>query len=350
MLSRRRTLLISFLVGVALGIPVSVGAANPITVEVIVGQWCVNGTGPRNAEVMAALRTPAGILRDRFLTESDNSGFWGGCFRIFEPSTFINGGDRLRVRVGAKTRLIEIPRLEPTINRVADTIVGSARPFSDVNVSVIHRKTFKKSSEHFYTTTADATGRYRVDTTTDFNLIGGDEVAVLTQPGRDTFGSIAFAPGMQIGHANNVVVGSVNNGTHLNLTVRNREGNKKGDATAGPIFFGFFEVAMFNSGGDAAYPVGNDRVIGSFANDANLRVPVSQLIGSPSDDMVKGRCMANAPYALFARNRAFYGKTDASGRFVRDVGTRMNLRRGDELTLYCMYPTGDIWQRTNLAL
>ena len=332
----------------ALALPASAMAANPISVFLLTGDACVQGSGPRNADVVATLRTPNGHVRGRFLTESDDLGNWAGCF----PAS-INGKDRLRVVAGSHDRTIVVPRVEPEIDRVQDVVEGFAPANSPVQMGIVHRKSFKETAEFSFETTADGSGAYSFDTTGDVNLRGGDFVTVITQNGNDLFGAIVLAPHVNVLHANNVAVGTANNGTDLILELRDEHGALKAEVTAGasPLFFGIslFQVSLFDDDGSAVYPIGGDRLSATLADDADLEIPRSYLTGSPSTDVVSGRCMPNAPYALRARFETFYGKTNSTGRFTRNVGSRMNLRRGDELQLSCLYPTGDTWTRTGMA-
>jgi hypothetical protein len=348
MFSSRRILAAALLIGLLVAFPAGAAAAPAITLRVIIGQSCIDGSGPADTPHIATLRTPSGAFRASFRVRSDDTGAWAGCFPFITP-TVINGGDRLRIVAGSTVRHLTVPRLEPRINRVGDVISGRAAPGVDVDILVSHRSNFKASSEHPFADQADVNGRYRVDTTAELDLLGGDQVFVVVQQGSDLFGALANVPFMQVSHANNFVLGTVNNGTDLALELYNPNGIRKAVATAGPIVFGFFEVAMFRADGRAAYPLAGDRLIASFSSDARLRLPASSLRGTAVGDVISGRCMADAPYELLAGFERFAGKTGADGRFQRDISNRMNLRKGDELSLTCLYPTGDLWTRTGVA-
>jgi hypothetical protein len=233
-------------------------------------------------------------------------------------------------------------------------VEGFAPANSPVQLHVSHRKTFKESVEAVFETTANGSGEYSFDTTGDVNLRGGDQVTVITAEGNDLFGAQVIAPHVNVLHANNVAYGTANNGTDLVLELHDELDNLKADVTAGasPLFFGIslFQVSLFDDDGGAAYPIGGDRLTATLADDADLQIPDSYLNGTPATDVVSGRCMPNAPYVLQARFQVFFGKTNSTGRLTRDVGSRMNLRRGDDLLLSCMYPTGDTWTRTGIAL
>lgn len=331
-----------------LALPGAVLAATPISVFVLTGQQCIEGLGPANANVSATLRTPGGQIRGRFQASSDGEGYWFGCFRA--P---INGRDKLAVTAGNQSRTIVIPRLEPEIDRVQDVIEGFAPPHAPVLVLMSHRQTLNKSKSFTFEATADGSGHYSVDTTGEVNLRGGDAVTVITTNGNDQFGALVIAPFISVAHAQNIAAGTVNNGTDLVIELRDSHGSLKADVTAGSAaaFFGIslFQVSLYDEGGSAAYPVAGDHVIATLASDADLLMPSGYLNGDPATDVVSGRCMANAPYALQARFRTFYGKTDSSGRVTRDLTGKMNLKRGDDLQLTCLYPTGDTWTRVGLA-
>lgn len=343
----KRVLLGSVFVA-AMAAPVAVEAAAPISVQVLVGDTCVSGTGGANRSVSAALKTAAGHGRDSFTTTSDADGQWFGCFSLFLPSTTINGGDILRVTVGGSSRTIVVPRLTPTIDRVANTISGRTAAREQVSVVVTHHPTFSQSRSREFTfdTTADGQGRWSVNTTGTVNLIGADEVTALTFNGSDLFGALTGVPYVLVEHANNALTGITNPSVAARFTLRNGDGATKGMGSTGTSPYPDFTAGLFKPNGDAAYPIGGDRLVSNLASDAKLRIPISELRGDGAMDTVSGRCMANAPYLLLTLNRSYTGRTGADGRFTKSLASRENLRRGDQLRLACMYPTGDIWLRT----
>jgi hypothetical protein len=345
MIQRRRMLTSAVLAGIVFAAPITTSAASPIGVEVLVGDPCISGFGPADRQVTATLRTNAGALRDRVVTRTDRFGSFFLCFGLFIPSTNINGGDVLRIEIGARSRTIEIPNMSPMIDRVQDVIEGRAQPGAPVTIDVAHRNNFRRTRQFFYDVVADSSGHYSVDTTADFNLRGGDGVTVIAQQGNDLFGAFAAVPYIEIGMANNDLLGAVNRGTQLQIVLTDEHALEKAHVTAGPFKFGFFEVEMYADDGSPAYPAGGDTLATNLAADAVLQVPHGYLRGSAFDDVVAGRCMANAPYLFLARNKLFFGVTNSTGRFTRDVGSRLDLRARDDLALICMYPTGDTVHR-----
>jgi hypothetical protein len=289
-------------------------------------------------------------VRDRVVTHSDRNGLWGVCFSLFNPSTYVNGGDQLRIKVGDHARSIDIPRLEPRIDRVSNVIEGRADPGLEVDVAVSHRFDLKRTKDFVFNTHADSSGRYRVDTSGKFDLVGWDSVDILTQQGRDLFGASAVTPGIQIAVLSNDVLGFVNNGRDLTVQVKDRFGNSRGKVTAGPFAGGAFQIAMYDKQGRALYPRAHDVVTASFASDAHLEIPISQLHGLPNTDKVLGRCPPGASYQLVVRGKNFFGRADPQGKVTQDLSDKVDLKRGDQLTLYCQYPTGDIWEDIAVAL
>lgn len=350
MFSRRRLSLFVFLLGTALAAPFITLAGNPISVEVLIGDNCISGFGPARRDVIATLRTPSGDVRARFHSRSDKFGLWGGCFEPDEPSTFINGGDQLRIVMGSKARTINVPLITPKIDRVADTIEGTALPRTTVDILIAHRESFRRTEFFFYTEKTGADGTFKIDTSADFNLLGFDNVTVLNGRGFDEFRSTTLVPGILVANASNFLTGSANNGRRVVLVLSDRNDHVKAKANAGSVQFGLFEVSMFKNDGRAAYPTGGDTLTGSFARDAAITIPVSSLEVSAKTDHAQARCMSDAPYMLIVRKRRFFGTTDSTGRIDRDLSRRIDVQVGDSLNLYCMYPTGDVWQRIDIAL
>lgn len=350
MVSRRRLSLFLLLICTALAVPLTVVGRNPISVQVVIGDNCLSGLGPSRQDVIATLRTPDGAVRGRFQAASDKFGLWGGCFELNEPATFVNGGDQLRVVVGNHSRSITIPSLTPRVDRVSDTIVGTTRPHTSVDILIAHRESFRSTEFFFYSDKADALGRFEVDTSADFDLIGFDAVTVVAGRGDDFFRATALAPGIQVADQSNFVTGSANDGRRVVLTLTDRNGRLKAKANAGSVQFGLFEASMFNAEGRAAYPSTGDWLSGSFARDAAVQMPLNALTGVARTDHVTGKCMPASPYKLIVRHRRFFGFTDSKGRFERDLSFRVNVQRGDQISLYCMFPTGDVWQDVDIAL
>jgi len=350
MFSHSRLSLFLLLIGTTLAAPLITVGRSPISVQVVIGDNCLSGFGPSRQDVVATLRTPTGAVRGRFQAASDKFGLWGGCFEPSEPSTFVNGGDQLRVVVGKQSRSITIPSLTPRVDRVSDTIEGTTRPHTSVDILIAHRDSFRSTEFFFYSDKAGADGKFKVDTSADFDLIGFDNVTVVAGRGDDFFRATALAPGVQIANQSNFVTGSANDGRRVVLTLTDRNERLKAKANAGSVQFGLFEASMFNADGNAAYPSTGDWLIGSFARDAVVQMPVNALTGVARTDRVTGKCMPDSPYKLIVRHRRLFGFTDSKGRFDRDLSFRMNVQRGDQMSLYCMFPTGDVWQDVDIAL
>ena len=317
--ARRRTWLFIALVCVAMAAPVLVAAKrSSITVEVSVGFSCVTGSGPIRSEVIATLKSSEGDVRDRVVTRTDKYGFWGACFRLFSPSTYINGGDQVKIKIGDDVRRIDVPRLQPQIDRVRDVIAGWSFPHSQVDISVTHHRDFQHVHDYFFSATADAQGRYRIDTTSKFDLLGWDSVEVFVARGADLYGALAVVPAMQVAVVSNDVAGYVNDGTRLRISIHGPQGDLRGAVTAGPFLFGGFEVVMFNKDGRPLYPRANDTLRATFASDAVMKIPASKLRGSPDTDTVSGRCPPDAPYQLNRARPSVQRRVGQSGQFQAD--------------------------------
>ena len=350
MFSRRRLSLFLVLLCTAFAAPLMTDAGNQISVQILIGDNCVSGFGPARQDVVATLRAPNGDVRGRVQSVSDRFGSWDACFERKEPATFLNGGDELRLVIGNRSRSVIIPQLTPKIDRVADTVEGSTRPNTPVDILIAHRSSFHGTDFLFYRKRADGDGKFKIDTSADFDLIGFDSVTVLSQRGDDFFRATALAPGVEIAHASNFITGSANNGRKVGLLLTDRNRHIKAAVTAGSVQFGLFEASMFKDDGRAAYPASGDWLIGSFARDGAVQMPLSAVAASARTEHVAGRCMPNAPFKLLVRKERFFGVTDSNGRLVVDTSRRMDVQRGDQLNLYCMFPTGDVWHDVGAAL
>jgi hypothetical protein len=334
---------------VALMAPLTVEAAAPINVQVLVGDTCVSGTGGANKHVSATLRKPGGQKRDAFTTTSDSTGAWQGCFSLFLPSTTINGGDILDITVGSASRTLTVPKLTPVIDRAANTISAKTESNTQVQVFVTHHPTFKKSKSFQFSTVSDSAGNWSVNTTGTVNLIGEDELVVITSIGNDLFGALDTVPYMLISAVNNIVQGGSNVGWPVSVTLLDSHGTPKGSGDGGNAPFGAFTAGLVDANGDPAYAVGGDTVESSIASDASVRVPSGKLQGDGAHDVISGKCMANAPYLVISAARAYTGRTGADGTFSKSVASKEDLQRGEPLKLACMYPTGDVWVRSGVT-
>ena len=327
----------------------SVDAAIPVTVRAHLASECLEGTGPRNSNVSVTLRTPSGSVRNRLRTSTDDTGYWVECFTPWTtPQTLVMAGDQLRVVVGGSERTIVVRNADPKIERVADIISGKVAPLAELTIAVYHGPFMAFSdTEYQFNILADDTGRFRIDTSTVVNLRGRDPVVVVAKVGPDEFVATRETPFLHFSHANNFLTGSANLGTKVNVRLLDAEGHLKG-LSSGLVVYNTFTRALWTDGDAPAYPERGDELVGNWAQDARLQVPASALRGLPAEDRVIGRCMADAPYWLeIAGNETFRGRTDSRGWFVRDIGHRFNLRRGDSLVLQCMYQTGDVWHRAS---
>ncbi len=336
------TALLGIILLVALPLP-ALADTIPISVTVSVGADCLlAGTGPADKPVTATLRTNRGHVRGAFRAHTAADGAFGGCFPVL-----INGGDSIRVKVGGQVKLVDVPRITPRSNRETDVVTIFGPPNSQIDVVVQHRLNLKDYEAHWYTVTTDGNGNYVLDVSADVDLKGFDFVGVRYITNGDTFFAYGPVPGIVAYHADNYVSGQTNNGTNVKVTLADAHGNVKALATAGPVHFGEYEVSLFKANGHAAYPLAGDWLSADFATDAKIQIPVGALLANPSTDVVSGRCPANAKWRLEVYNDTidefFFGQVGASGEFARYIGSRVDLAKGDQVELHCLYPTGDEW-------
>ena len=349
MTRRLRAVLGATILAVLVAMPTSASAAPRFTFEVIAGFPCVSGRGPASEDHVISLRTPDGVLRARALDRSDREGRWHTCF-AFSGTTSINGGDIVKVRAAGQSRTVVVPDLAPRIDRVGDIVQGAAPAGSVVALRIVHQSSLRDTTDLEVDVTADADGSYAVDLTTEVDIIGGDGVLAIVPVGDDLFGAVGVAPFVEVGYANNTIFGFMNNGTDLRLVLRDDDASVKARAAAGPIIFGYFATSLFDADGHAVYPLAGDRLTASFASDARLLIPRTVLRADASEDTVSGSCMPGSRYRVSVDFRPLYGRTGPDGTFHRDLSGSQDVHVGDDLSLTCLYPSGDRLTRQSSAL
>ncbi|HWH24392.1 MAG TPA: hypothetical protein VNW68_05805 [Candidatus Limnocylindria bacterium] len=325
----------------------------------LIGTACLSGSGPAETRHHLALFTKYGKLRSWFAARSDGDGAWEGCFPggLFGG---INGGDRIRVRAAGTEKTVKVPKLVLRIDRVADTISGRVAPGQAVTLLIVPGGfgIGGRDDPIIANAAGDGEGRYTARVRKQRDLRGADTVLAVTPPpclegvcelppGTDSFQLLAGVPFVSIHFGSNELSGwSVN--TQPSFKLFSPKGERKGGATTNNLIFGLYFAKMTNRFGNAAYPEARDIVTSDIASDARLVVPASRLQASYRSDTVSGRCMANARYLLTSSDSGLQtrGRTGADGTFTRDFGGKVNLLRGERVTLACAYPTGDLFQRT----
>jgi hypothetical protein len=347
----RRTLALSLsttlLLLAVLAVPVRAGGAQ-FAFQVTLNDQCFLLTGPPETSATVSLRTAGGNLRDRLRTSTDIKGFAFDCFRVS-----IRGGNVIKALADGNATVWSIPKLTIGTDRDTDVTSGHGPANRSLQLLLVHFNTFDgPSSFHDREVVTDADGDYSTDFSNDVNVKGADEAVAYLSEGDHRVAAVGIVPFMRIVRNDNVVFGALNLGDSISLALRRSDGSLKAEAQVGPVpFLNIYDVALYDSDGDAVAARAGDVLNGSFADDAEITLPVMVLTGSAASDEVRGRCMPNRPYRVFIERfdfeggdfvfQEFTGRTGSDGTFTEDVSGRVNLKVGDKLELTCRYPSGD---------
>jgi hypothetical protein len=332
----RRLIAAWFISSVALASAVvPVGAADGIKLIVDVGSPCIEGVGPADTRHEVTLRAPDGRIRARDRDRSDKVGSWYTCF-FGQQFISVNAGDRIEVTAGGLSTSLRVPDVLPRIDRDTDVVKGKGPRGGTVRVMV------GENTDAARTWTVDVgdNGRWRLDTSDEVDLTGGDIVSVIERRRGDRIRGFGLVPFVVFGPQSNVVQGAGWPGRPVSLELSD-DGERRALAAATTLFGSF--IALFeNARGRAVYPRTGDVLTSDVAGGVALEVPRWNLAGTGLTDTVKGRCMAEAPYLLQIGDGfptiERRGRTDADGRFTRRIDA---LKRGQALSLTCFYPGGD---------
>ncbi len=337
----RRAVLAAVMVAmlaVTAGSPVAASAVK-LRVDVEIGRHVLSGQGVSRAVHVVILRTPEGDLRSRFRVEADGQGRWLGAFGHYVPVT-VNAGDIILIRVEGRKRTFTVPDIRPRTDRVGDVIRGRGPAGATVKVLVdrVGPTVYESGIER--DETVNAQGRWRLDLSDQYDIIGGLRITVrLVHDGLSVVAG-SFAPYFSMNAGGDTINGSVNPGQTVDFRLIDGGGVTRAAASTASTTSDFFFVALQDERGNAVYPRPGDRIESDIAADGRLLIPDSYLRASASDDRIKARCMPDAAFTLYSfgdRQRTFQGRTQDDGTLRRSS----DLQPGDSLELTCRTGGGD---------
>jgi hypothetical protein len=329
-------------VGLLLVVPVGVVRGATFTFDVNLNSRQTSGTGLPSTLHTVTLYSADGAFADRSFAMSAANGHWFVSWDV--P---VVAGSKIRVAAAGDSRLITVPQLSIRANRVTDVVSGHAPAGSHVLVLVGHNPTLDAFDQVSFSAnvTADGSGRWSRDFTSEVNIDGNDGVTVvLNKASGDEFATSGRVPYMSIRRASSAVIGSVNNGASATLKLRRPDGTLRATATLSWKTPGFDLNGYFaNSAGHLVAAKAGDKVVASFGSNATMVIPAITVAGDASTDTVTGHCIPNAPYQLTLHlagggSSTAYGVTDGSGNVMDVMG---GVEIDDSPTLTCRFPTGD---------
>jgi hypothetical protein len=324
----------------AVAAPVQAAAAAstpPITISVGIGDPCFHGTGPASAVIRLRLTSPERIERGNRRVRSNEAGGFKGCFDVG-----VDSGNILGAHTHNVARRWQVPDVTVHVDRVTDTVRGRAPAGSALHAEVRRGGNgFEPDGHGSGDGTAAANGRYALDMSSQMD-IGAGMVGYLTaQTGGDRVAAVGVALWLvtQQGQAN--LYGDASDPLHIELRAADGHVRATVDVVTGSGEYRYLAL-LLDAYGQPVYPAPGDRIVVRGVADADLRIPVGAANGRVGTDVLYGRCMPNVAFDLWGRGQ-HKGTTNAHGRFSMALPGRP-IRRGDGVSLFCHYPSGDIYQ------
>jgi hypothetical protein len=342
---------------------IAAAASRPITFTVFDGDWCLTGHASDGSTVSYRIRDAAGNLKDQGSVQaSDNTGyFFSDCADSY-PGWGLGPGDRITASDGHSTRKFVVPDLRIYVNRLTDTVRGTAPAGTSLLLEYLWPAyPGWEIIGHEKTLTVDDEGLWLFRLPKGWDVDGGDGVSIeWSSPQGDSVFTGADAPYVTVtlgrsdfsGEAPEYSTAStklMDPVTHAVLA--------SATATVG-VNQGFTATFRDVDGKRRAVAPG-DYLISTVASDAAFMVPDIEVSGDAATDTVTGRCydtgratqsMHIAVYRTGIRRGYVYAGTETDGTFTYhfdkyDFPQPAVLKHGDKLLVRCFQVNGDVVQK-----
>jgi hypothetical protein len=329
----------------AIGAPAVAVVATTFTIYV--GSGCVYFQGVASTSHTVTILDGTEVLAST-TAPSDSGGYGCAC-----SDTDVVPGLRVRIQKTGYSRTITVPALAVKTDRSADVISGAAPAGKAVSVTVYRYTTgtYGTGPTITKTPTATASGTFSVDVTVDGGFRGGDIVGVVYTNAStgDVFRVDTYAEYMRIDRGAPKVFAVLNPGS-TELELQTGAGAVRGRAYLSPEGVGGGSNGAFRTGaGTLIYPRAGEKVVGDFAPDATMTIPLISIAAAAATDVVTLTCpgMAGQGAYIYVRKADYtdsayrYGTTNASGVRTFDVTADIDLTAGDNLYGRCRFDSGD---------
>lgn len=304
---------------------------------------CIGINGPARTTGTFTVRTPGGRLRAKLRFNTRAQGQHVVCPSIGG----IHGGDLLRLRADdGWTRRWTVPRIRVSIDRARDVVSGTTDPGRTLSAETMEGLPFmngvgETTGPHPIEVAPD--GTFRLDLADVTDLTAQDVVFVSAEQPGLTVAAVVGVPFLVVQPATDLISGAGPAGRPVTVRLV-RGGIVRGAAVAQSEPTGTFDAAFRDPDGDVVYPRPGDLLRMAIPGGPALRVPAAELRADARSDIAQGRCMPGARFELeVSDGYEVRGRTDADGRFVRDLSDVVDLRRRDGMELTCLFPQGDLF-------
>lgn len=334
--------------------PSAASALGPtVTFHLFVLDECFELSGPPSTSIDVELRGRNGEMKGARSLTTDGG---GSGFECFDAKPLPH--DSLTARWGgSNVRVFAVPRLTVGIDRVTDVVSGFSTPNKTVSVSVDSRNAVSPPPPVTKAVSTAADGSYSADFTSTRNVRGGDAIQVrFTSGSGDTIDEFLRAPFMVIWVRNATFEAQLNPFQASSFTLRTSGGTVKAQMSRLGDEVGEVEEAFWTTPGGAYVTTAiGDKVSASFATDASMTIPALTFSANAATDVVSGSCLSDRRYWIdingFNGSAFRIGNAGPTGAFSEDytTGSTFDILAGDEVTVHCMFGTGDQVARVRRA-
>jgi hypothetical protein len=328
-------------------------APPPLTIQVLVGDFCVQGTARPNATIKVVIRDADGSVKGRDASLVDEDGRWSACADFF--ADILQPGDSIKAKVfeTGQARTFKIPRFTIDVNRVTDVVSGRAPANSKLMLYAIDQSFAFFGMESYSVTqpvTANDSGNYSYDFgNQDVDLLGGAQVAAIwmAQGGNVEVARFMSVPYVLLQLNKSPFSGAAKPAAHVAITLTNgpdtvAEGHAVAEYGADFGLPSGFSGRFFDSDGEPYRVMGGEHLSApALGSDASWTVPAINGSVELSSDRVSGHCIPNELFIVIVQgDEAFgadFGTTAGDGHFSVDMtGSAGNIRSGDQVEIVCL--------------
>src|SRR4051794_30429945 len=330
----------------ALAAPV-LGAQRPLTMDVLIGDFCVQGTAKPDTVIKIMIKDSAGNSKGHEAFMSEDDGFWSGCVDFFSDG--FTTGDSIRVTDYDTDQHLNytIPRMTMSVNRVTDVVSGKAPAGMHMQLEAADFNTplfGKDPYDIVKNVTANGSGEYSHDFGNDgADLMTGAflELSASGAGGTVTVHRIMNVPGLYVLFGHSDFQGYMPPYFPIGVTLK-VGGNEVASGHAVGDASGTYSGKFIDADGEQYHVIGGEAL---KAPKLGISWTVPHIDGNVNrqTDVVSGTCFPNAVWAVIAGFGGFAnGTTGADGTFSIDMSDQTDIVKGDQVAIGCFTNAGDL--------
>lgn len=326
-------------------------AAEGIAFDVRLYSTCVYARSTPTALGSVSLLSSGGTVLETQEVSFDGSGNASACFD--QP---VYAGMKLRGVTGGVTRTFTVPKLGFSVDRATDVLKGTAPAGKKVTIQVNRDPSFFDPTSTTFTRTTSSTGTWSVDTTSKFNLRGGDSAFITYSNGTDSAARFGLVPNLLVRIGSAHTWANLNPAQGGNVTLKNSAGTVRAKAGFAGAWWSWDSTmeAWFTSaaGSSVAVRVG-DKVSAPFQPSMAFTVPNLTISANAATNTISGSCPAGKRLRIYVSG---HGTSDMDGVACSSGGTYnhvmtlgYDVQAGDKVRVQARLSQGDIVERVRLV-